>query len=178
MAELAVTVLVFALFFFAFRVFTRLQKEKEETRRRVEEMKSWHMEARKKKVEWNKKIRSAKHLLESAKNWRDPEGKEDFLRELYGGVPQYLFYEISRDLTDEEVQKIVLFFWGDEGGSFGDLERHNSLRVRNAKRFTALLLEEFPLIQAGHCQAWETTDEDGFPEGVVLFSAEGFYPKA
>lgn len=178
MLELAVVVFFLASSLLALRIFARLQKKREETKKRVEDMKSWHKEARKRKVDWNDKVRSAKHFLQGAKNWRDPEGKEDFLKELYEGVPQYLFYEISRDLTEEEVKKIVLFFWGDNGGNFGDLERHLSLRVRNAKRFTPLLLNEFPLLQAGHCQPWETTDKDGFPEGVVLFSAKGFYPES
>ena len=101
-------------------------------------------------------------------SWRDPEGKEEFVNELFWGVPQYLWYEVGRKLTKEDIDKIVDFFWGGQGCSFGDLEMHRTLRVRNAKKFTALLLGEFPLRQIGHIQdmsAVPRSDDPGAQTG-------------
>ncbi len=132
-----------------------------------------------KRKEWNEKVNIAKKHL-NGDNWRDPDGKENFVRELFGErVPQYLWYEIPEGvkLTQQEINEIVSQFW-DKIPSFGDLEMHRTLRVRNADHFTPMLLGKFPLVQVGYINLGGFIDENEFPEGVVVFSIEGFYPQS
>lgn len=131
-----------------------------------------------KKRQWNQKVDKAKENLVGA-NWRDPIGKTEFVRDLFGDeVPQYLWYELD-DLTAEEVAEIYEIFWPSSGRSFGDFEAHSMLRIRRAEVFQAEIKlstgKSLPLEQIGHAQFWELIDDDGFPDGTVLFSMKGFY---
>ena len=70
-------------------------------------------------------------------------------------------------------------------GYFGDLEGHQKLRIRNAEVFLPELKlktgEVLPLDQIGYADWWDLVGDDKeegvFPDGVVLFSAKGFYPQ-
>lgn len=137
------------------------------------ELANYRAQRQQEKIDWNQRVQTVKrHLV--GKDWRDPAGKEEFVKELFGDeVPDYLWYEFKH-LNEEEVQQVCDFFW-DGRPSFGDLEPHRNLRIRNAKRFTAMLLDKYPLDQIGYDNFWETPEGDGFPTGVVLFSSKGFY---
>lgn len=136
----------------------------EEEKKQIRKAAAWETYlmkiCRQRKLNWNEKI----NRLKKEKNWQ----REELVKELYGGVPKYLFYEVKRKLTREETEELINYFWDGER-DFGDLEMHKNLRIRNAKRFTSLLFGEFPLVQAGHCQPWQTIDKEGFPEGVITF---------
>lgn len=136
--------------------------------------KEWQGRWLKERLEWNKKVNRAKQHLKGA-DWRDPAGKLEFITELYGNdIPDYLCYEVKRPLTEEEVREIVDFYWDGEPNPEG-IETRQNLGIRNPRRFTPMLLDEFPLIQVGYIPWWESIDEHGFPDKTVLFSAEGFY---
>ena len=136
-------------------------------------------ERRQRKLEWNQRVCHAKRHLVGAKDWRDPHGKNEFVRELFGDkVPGYLWYEFN-GLTADETAEVLKIFWPPGRPSFGDLEGHRNLRIRNAKVFVPEIQlnvgKTLALDQIGHVQYWETIDEDGFPDGAVLFSLKGFY---
>ena len=165
---------LFCIVFWA--ILSSILKRRERARKMAKESIKWREQSIAKKKEWNQKVNSAKKRLKGA-SWEDPAGKEEFVKELFGDkIPRYLWYEVNRKLTQEDSKKISEFFW-DGDMSFGDLEMHRTLRVRNARRFTAMLLDEFPLVQIGYMEFWDSVDEHGFPTGSVIFSVEGFYPK-
>lgn len=122
---------------------------------------------------WNRRVREAAiKFLADAKDWRDPVGKHGFVQELFGDkVPQYLWYEFS-DLTAEETSEICDLFWAGQP-SFGDLEGHHNLRVRNAKVFLAEVRlstgKVLALDQVGYAGYKKFTDEL-FPTNCVSFS--------
>ncbi len=170
-------VLLFILFWTLLGVgiyFFKKKMEKRTNERRDRMTEEWIA----KRKEWNEKVNIAKRHLKGD-NWRDPNGKEEFVRELFGEkVPQYLWYEIPGGikLSSQEINRIISQLW-EEFPNFGDLEMHRTLRVRNADYFIPMLLDEFPLVQIGYINLGGFIDENEFPEGVVVFSVEGFYPK-
>jgi len=168
------------ILYLIFRYVIKPEVKKRNERKQVmtkwdRELENHREQRRQEKIDWNRKVQSAKrHLV--GKDWRDSTGKEEFVKELFGEeIPQYLWYEFER-LDEEEAQQVMDFFW-DGNPSFGDLEPHKKLRVRNGKRFTVNLLDKCPLEQIGYSGPWDSIDDIGFPTGVVLFSLEGFYPE-
>ena len=160
----------------------RVLRERAEKKRQQEE---WRLQAEANRArwdgerrEWNRKVSLAKRYL-TGTNWRDHDGKIEFVQELWGGdkVPQYLWYEFS-GLTAEETAECWKLFWPHSRPCLGDWEGHSMLRVRNAKVFLAEVMlstgKVLVLEQVGHAQWWASGE--GFPVGCVRFSRNGFYP--
>ena len=64
--------------------------------------------AKKEKADWLTRLTKAKHLL-TGKNWRDSDGKEDFVSAVYGRVPEYLFYVLGTAVPTQQ-EKSFLFY--------------------------------------------------------------------
>lgn len=123
------------------------------------------------------RISHARRLL-TGNTWRNPDGKEAFVYEVYEGkVPKYLWYALGEwELSEEDNKAIVGMFWGDLSPSFGDYELHRShcpevgvgLRIRNPKQ-VAVEIEvagkKCPLYQTGHSDPFGYVSE----EPAVLF---------
>lgn len=121
------------------RHYKRQQKEADQ------ELQQVNAEIEEGRKKWQTRVAVAKRLL-TGKSWRDPAGKKEFVYELYGGTPSYLWYAIGNAqmrASEETLAEIKDFFWGTKGPSFGDLEFHPSghpevgvaLRIRNPQRF-------------------------------------------
>jgi len=112
---------------------------------------------------------AARHL---SGDWRSPEGKEAFVKELYDGRrPSYLWFAVPAERVEaEDVQRLRDIFWPQGGPDFGDLELHPSgrdgvvagLRIRDPE---VLLVEVevggqvCPLYQVGHADMFGMPDE-------------------
>ncbi len=108
------------------------------------------------------KILRCRPLL-TGKSWRDPDGKAEFIHQLYDGcVPAYLWYALgdARPFEDE-LEIIKRFFFDGQTPGGGNLELHISghkdvgvaLRVRFAKNIATEITvggQLCPLHQTGH----------------------------
>ena len=147
-----------------------LVKRHREIQERIAEHNEWVRQRDQERAAWRDKIADARCLLSGGNSWRDPVGKAAFVRQVFGeGVPSYLWYEVTEDLSPEDVKAICLMFWGGQP-QFGDFEMHRSLRIRNAKHFLSeIVLDDgrrFPLRQVGHADIFF---EEGDPD-VIVFS--------
>lgn len=157
-------------------------------RERKEEQDKWRRQAEadrarwaEEECDWNRRVREvAVKFLSGVEDWHDPKGKEEFVRELWGDkIPQYLWYEFD-GLSAEETAEVFKIFWPTGRPSFGDLEGHRNLRIRNAEVFivdvylstgTVLVLD-----QVGYAGYGKFTDEP-FPTNCVSFSQLEVYGK-
>lgn len=187
MLEIALVVVLLVILFVAICIFVAFwmnQQEElviqKEVDARFDERKTKHQE---KIRQWNLQINDAKKYLVGT-DWRDPAGKKEFIFELFGTIPTYLWYEFD-ELSDEEMVQIKKIFWPSKNewdiNCFGDYEAcKRSLRIRNPEVFQSEIRlssgKVLPLSQVGYCDFWGFEGE-GFPQGVVIFSAKGFYPQ-
>jgi len=114
-------------------------------------------------ADWQQQVASASHLL-TGTDWRDPAGKLEFVKAVYGQVPEYLWYTLGEGMFEEQAwDGVEGIFWGAERSrpQPGDLELHRSgsheiglaLRVRFPKNFVAefhLGDKVCPLYQTGY----------------------------
>jgi len=139
----------------------KVREERKEFEAKMASTLVWIKEA---KQEWRQRVKNAQHLL-TGKDWRDPEGKEEFVRQVYRGeVPQYLWYAIGdEELSGDDCAAIITSFWEEGGCGFGDIELHHSnfseigvgLRIRNPQKFASEITvggSECPLYQTGNSE--------------------------
>lgn len=142
----------------------RHRKVKDEVSR---EMKRIEDGLKVKRANWQRRIDSAEHLL-TGSSWRDPEGKVEFVLDVYQEVPDYQWYALGsiESLNEEEI-KFILWKVGIKNPGFGDIELHRSsnpgvgtaLRVRNATKIASTITirdQDCPLYQTGHSFMGET----------------------
>ena len=143
----------------------RRVKVREERKEFEARMASTLARIKEEKQEWRQRVKNAQHLL-TGKDWRDPAGKDDFVREVYKGeIPQYLWYAIGdKEFTDDDCDAIITFFWGEGGCGFGDIELHRSnfseigvgLRIRNPQKFASEIT-----VGGSECPLYQTGNSDG-----------------